>query len=80
MKGKSCESCLMPLSKDPGVPESDKYCSLCFKDGKFCYEGNNMKEFRREAYKNMIARGVNPLKAQLFAWLIKFAPRWRNQA
>ena len=78
MKKNSCESCLMPLDQDPGVRESDKNCSLCFKDGKLCYEGTDVKEFQAEAYKQMRARGMNPVKAWIFTYLIRFAPRWKK--
>ena len=78
MKKNSCESCLMPFDQDTGVRESDRYCSLCFKNGKLCYEGNDLKEFQAEAYKNMRAGGVGFLKAKLFTYLIGFAPRWKK--
>ena len=74
----ACESCLMPFSKDVGVRESDKYCSLCFKNGKLCYEGNDSKEFRRIAYESMIDRGTNKFLAKLYTFMIRFAPRWKR--
>jgi len=49
----------MPFSNDPGKRESDKYCSLCFKDGKLCYEGTDLKEFQKVAYESMRSRGTN---------------------
>lgn len=69
----------MPFVKDTGKRESDKYCSKCFGDGKLRYEGNNVKEFQKMAYEGMIADGMNKWKAKLFTWMIKFAPRWKNQ-
>lgn len=57
---KNCESCLMPFSKDPGVRENDKYCSLCFKNGKLCYEGNDLKEFQKICKESMIKSGMGP--------------------
>ena len=74
----TCESCLMPFSKDPGVRESDKYCSYCLKDGKLCYEGTDLKEFQAIAYKNMRAKGIGYLPAKFYTWMIRFAPRWKN--
>lgn len=79
MKANSCESCLMPLAQDKGPRESDKYCSKCFRNGKLVYEGNYLKEFQRMAYEGMRADGMNLLKARLFAWSIRFAPRWRKK-
>lgn len=78
MKNKSCESCLMPFSKDPGVRESDKYCSYCFKNGRLCYEGNDLKIFQKVCYENMVRNGMNKIKAKFFTWLIRFAPRWKK--
>jgi hypothetical protein len=78
MQNKNCESCLMPLSKDPGVRESDKYCSYCFKDGKLCYEGNDVNEFKKVCYENMVKGGMNKIKAKFFTWMIGFAPRWKK--
>ncbi len=72
-----CESCFMPFSKDPGTRESDRYCSLCYKNGKFCYEGD-LKGFQKLAYEGMRSRGMNPIIAHIFAWSIRFAPRWRT--
>ena len=79
MPNKSCESCLMPFSKDPGTRESEKYCSYCFKNGKLCYEGNNLKEFQKACYEGMIKKGTNPFLAKFFTFLVRFAPRWRKQ-
>ena len=75
--GTSCESCLMPLRKDPGPRESERYCSYCFKDGALCYSGTDLKEFQRHAYEAMIAHGTCKMAARLFTFLIRFAPRWR---
>jgi len=78
MANKNCESCLMPLAKDPGVSGSDKYCSYCFKDGKLCSDGNDVNEFKKVCYENMIKGGMGKLKAIFFTWLIGFAPRWKK--
>lgn len=71
-----CESCLMPFDKDPGTRENEKYCSLCFKNGKFCYEGG-LKGFKKVCYDGMRSRGVNPLVAWFFSQMVGFAPRWK---
>ena len=73
-----CESCWMPLSKDPGVSGNDKYCSYCFQNGEFIYKGTEMKEFQKHAYEGMVSHGMNKLVAKFFTWMIKFAPRWRK--
>lgn len=79
MPNKSCESCLMPFSKDTGIRESEKYCSLCFKDGKLCYEGNDVNEFKKRAYESMRSKGINPILAKFYTWMIGFAPRWKKK-
>lgn len=68
----------MPFDTDPGIRESERYCSLCFKNGKLCYDGNDLKEFQKMAYKNMRERGIGPIKARLFTFAVRFAPRWRK--
>ncbi len=78
MKQKSCESCLMPFDKDTGIRESEKYCSLCFKNGKLCYEGDDINEFKKRAYESMRKSGTNILLAKFYTWMIGFAPRWKK--
>lgn len=74
-----CESCMMPLDKDPmgDKRESDKYCSYCYKDSKLCYEGD-LKGFQKVCYQEMRKHGIGPLKATFFTWMIKYAPRWKK--
>ena len=79
MPSKNCESCLMPLAKDTDPRESEKYCSYCFKDGKFTYEGHDLQEFQRVCYNGMLTQGMNPWVAWFFAHMVRFAPRWRKQ-
>lgn len=78
MKKDSCQSCLMPFAKDPGVRESPIYCSLCYRDGKLCYDGGNLREFQTIAYEGMLKRGINPFLATFYKWMIAFAPRWKK--
>lgn len=69
---------MMPFVKDPGVRESERYCSYCFKDGKLCYEGNDLKVFQETCYRMMVQGGTNKYKAKFFTFLIRFAPRWKK--
>lgn len=75
-----CESCLMPLKKDPlgEKRESEKYCSYCFRDGKLCYEGNDVKEFKKAMIAAIVTRGESKTKARFFAFMAGFAPRWKK--
>lgn len=74
-----CESCMMPFKKDPsGVDrESETYCSYCYRDGKLCYEGDDVKGFKKAMTSDMLSRGENSLKARFFAFMAGFAPRWK---
>ena len=68
----------MPFAKDTRHRESEKYCSLCFKNGKLCYEGNDVNEFKKRCYEEMKKKGINPLLAKFYTWMIGFAPRWKK--
>ena len=74
----NCKSCLMPFEKDPGVRESADYCSLCYKNGKLCYEGD-LKGFQKVCYEQMRRDGMSVLKAKFFTFMIRFAPRWKKK-
>ena len=75
-----CESCMMPFKKDPkGIQrEHENYCSYCYRDGKLCYEGTDVNEFKKAMVNDMVGRGENKMKAKLFAFMAGFAPRWKN--
>ena len=70
----------MPFKNDPGVRTSERYCSYCFQDGKLTYTGSDLKEFQSLSYEGMIKRGMNRFLARIYAWSIRFAPRWRKSA
>ncbi len=74
----TCESCLMPLHKDPEKSGSNRYCSYCFRNGELCYKGSDRKEFQRICYEKMVEHGTNPLLARFYVFLIRFAPRWKK--
>lgn len=71
----------MPLDEEHGQMnrENERYCTYCFKDGKLCYEGNDLKAFQRRSYEAMVGHGIGKCKAKFFAWMIRFAPRWRKK-
>ena len=75
-----CESCMMPFKKDPkgAEREHDKYCGYCYRDGKLCYESDDVKEFKKATVADMTARGENHIKATFFAYMAGFAPRWKG--
>jgi hypothetical protein len=67
----------MPLDKDTGESGSKKYCSYCAQDGKLIYDGD-LKGFQAASYIGMREGGMGWLKAKIFTWMIRFAPRWKN--
>jgi hypothetical protein len=77
----ACESCLMPFQKDPkGINrEHSQYCSYCYADGKLCYSGNDVREFKRVMIEAIVSRGEPRWKAIVFAFMAGFAPRWRKK-
>jgi hypothetical protein len=79
-KTKQCESCLMPLDEKHGQAdrEDERYCSYCYSAGKFTYEGE-AAGFRQACYEGMRKHGINPLLAHFYAWMTRFAPRWRSR-
>ena len=82
-QNKMCQSCGMPMSKDPqgGSTNADgsknlKYCSYCYENGEFTFTGN-VKEFQ-EACKNiMIKDGTPKIMAWLFTRGMKRLERWK---
>lgn len=71
--------CLMPFSKDTGTREHDNYCSFCYRDGQFVYQGDDLKEFQCISYKGMTEGGMSKPVAWFFSWMIRFAPYWKNK-
>ncbi len=71
-QNKMCQSCGMPMSKDPqgGGTNADgskniKYCSYCYQNGAFTYNGT-VTEFQEFCRKKMIESGHN----KFIAWLV----------
>ncbi|MBT8410937.1 MAG: zinc ribbon domain-containing protein [Octadecabacter sp.] len=82
---KRCESCGIPLSKDPehGGTEadgtrSDRYCSMCYADGAFLQDAPDGKTFQRETLKAMRRDGFSLPMAWLLTRGIPNLPRWQK--
>lgn len=78
-----CQSCDMPLDKDPegGGTEADgsrstEYCSLCYRDGAFMYQGDDVKEFQAYVVDQMVKDGWKRPVAWLFTRRIPKLKRW----
>lgn len=80
-----CQSCGIPLSKDPkggGTTEhgthSTTYCSYCFQDGQFIQADITAQEMQAFCLKQMRAQGVPRFVAWLFTRDIPRLGRWRS--
>ena len=82
---KFCQSCGMPIKKDPqrggtnpdGTKSAD-YCSYCYVDGKFIFNGS-VKEMQAFCKEKMIEQGSSKFMAWLFTRNIPRLTRWRNK-
>ena len=84
---KICQSCGMPLDKDPNKggtnadgSKSDKYCSFCFQNGKFLDEGITLKEKIEKNIQIAVSRlNIPESKAREMAEsLLPNLERWKN--
>jgi hypothetical protein len=82
---KVCQSCGIPLNRDPqgGGTNADGsksvlYCGYCYVDGKFTYEGN-VKDFQEFCRQKMLEGGHNKFTAWLFSRGLKRLSRWKNK-
>ena len=82
---KICQSCGMPLDKDPnkggtnaGKSKNDHYCSFCFQDGKFTDEGITLKEKIEKNIQIAVAMGFTEHDArQLAERVLPNLERWK---
>jgi len=78
-----CNSCGMPLSKDPNGggtnadgSKSEKYCSYCYQQGAFTFNGN-VTEFQEHCRLKMIEGGHSRFMAWLYSRGLKRLERWK---
>lgn len=83
-KYKFCQSCGMPLSKDPenggtnlDGTKNHKYCSFCFKDGEFTFKGT-AKEMQAFCKNKIMEMGSSRILAWLFTRSIPRLERWKK--
>ncbi|OFX55505.1 MAG: hypothetical protein A2046_09855 [Bacteroidetes bacterium GWA2_30_7] len=83
---KICQSCGMPLDKDPNKggtnmdnSKSEKFCSFCFTKGKFHDEGINLHEKIEKNIKIAVEKlGISELKAREMAEnILPSLERWK---
>jgi hypothetical protein len=84
-ENKFCQSCGLPLKKDPknGGTEKDgslskKYCSYCYQDGMFCSpEIDSAKKMQEFCIEKMKEQGMSKIVAWLFTRGIPRLERWK---
>ena len=81
-----CQSCGMPLNKDPrgGGTNADgsinkKYCSYCYQNGAFVSGEMTVEEFQEFCRGKMIENGTPKLFAWLFTRGMKRLERWSKK-
>ena len=84
-ENKFCQSCGMPMSKDPqgggtnaNGTRNPKYCSYCYQNGEFTFNGT-VKEFQEHCRQMMIKDGQSRFLSWLFTRGMKRLERWKNQ-
>jgi hypothetical protein len=82
---KYCQSCGMPMKQDPqkGATNADgtlnqKYCSYCYQEGKFTWEGN-VSDFQEFCRQKMIEGGHNRLMSWVFTRGMSRLERWKSK-
>ena len=80
-----CQSCGMPLDKDPnrGGSETDGtksslYCSLCYEDGQFKHPNVTASEFQAHCVSALVDKGMPKIMAWAFTRGIPKLGRWTN--
>jgi len=85
-KNKFCQSCGMPMNKDPeggGLEKdgtrSNEYCSYCYADGQFVNDSiETAKEMQKFCIEKMNEQGTPKILAWLFTRNIPKLERWAD--
>ena len=82
-----CQSCGMPLNKDPegGGREADgsrssTYCSICYVDGAFRHPDVSAEEFQAHCVDALAAKGMHRIMAWAFTRGIPKLERWNRDS
>lgn len=82
---KLCQSCSMPLNKDPagGGTEtdgrkSDKYCSLCYQHGAFVHPDFSAQQMQDFCVQQLQKQDMPKIMAWLFTRGIPKLERWQQ--
>lgn len=81
---KLCQSCGMPMNKDPGQggieadgSKSETYCSLCYQNGAFTQELSSAEEMQEFCVKVLSEKGMPKFMAWIFTRGIPKLERWQ---
>ena len=81
---KFCQSCGMPLEKDPGKggtnadgTKSPKYCSYCYENGNFHDDFTKSSEMVNFVKGRLKETGIGPLRRWFYTSHISQLERWR---
>jgi hypothetical protein len=82
---KFCQSCGMPMEKDPGQggtnadgSRSAKYCSYCYEGGTFKGEVSTADEMTRLVKGKLKEMGIGPFRRWFFTSHISQLERWKQ--
>jgi len=70
--GARCESCGMPLAKDPAPVAGATYCSYCYRDGKFVSPDMTLAQMQALVEEKLREQGMPGFVAK---WLARGTPR-----
>jgi hypothetical protein len=88
MSTKICQSCGMPLEKDPNQggtnadhSKSNTYCSFCYQDGKFYDEGCSLQEkIEKNIHLAVTKLGITESNARTMAEsILPNLERWKEK-
>ncbi|MFZ2681761.1 MAG: zinc ribbon domain-containing protein [Patescibacteria group bacterium] len=83
--GAQCQSCAMPMSKDPengglnadGTKSTD-YCSFCLRNGEFCAK-ETLEDFRKGLDEMLKAKGLSWWIRKLTWYQLPTLKRWKQK-
>ncbi|MCB0696926.1 MAG: zinc ribbon domain-containing protein [Chitinophagaceae bacterium] len=82
---KNCQSCSMPLDKDPGGggtnadgSKSDKYCSYCYANGEFVAKDMTVTEMQEYVKKKLQSMGFPGFLAGMLTKGMPKLERWQK--
>ena len=83
---KFCQSCGMPMKKDPNKggtnadgSKNEKYCSYCYENGKFFHPDFTAKQMQDFCIQKMKEMGIPKFIAWIMTRTIPKLERWKNK-